>query len=257
MRRLARQTRQTLKLSDSLHRDLTGYALAAGAAGVSVLALASPSEGQIVYTPTLERIGRNGTMLIDLNHDGASDVTIREIPWSLDTNGLFPGNSVQAVTPRGGGIRYSTKYGIESRYASSMRRGAQIGSSSPFRAGAEVMVHATDSGVYYGGGWSEGTRNGFLGIRFRIGRETHYGWARFSMRIQGPVKGIEATLTGYAYESQPDTAIRAGDTGGANEDSNDDSGPSSEIFSSPGKQGQAQEASLGTLALGRMARALQ
>ena len=48
MKRTSRIPRQ---LSDSLHHRLNAYALAAGAAGVSLLALAGPAQARIVYTP--------------------------------------------------------------------------------------------------------------------------------------------------------------------------------------------------------------
>jgi hypothetical protein len=249
MRRLAGPTRKTVKLSDTLHRELAGYVLAAGAASVSVMALASPSEGQIVYTPAHEQIERNGTMLIDLNHDGTTDLTIREIPWTAFGDGRYPGNSVQAVIHNGGGILIS----VEPKWAAALGRGARIESSSPARSGAAIMDQETSYGTYYGGLWSAFTTNRFLGISFRIGQETHFGWARLSLRLGPPKKGIAATLTGYAYETQPGKPIRAGDTG-ADANGNDDPGPSSEIFSSPGTEDKATPVSLGTLALGALAR---
>jgi hypothetical protein len=42
--------RKTADLSDSVHRQLNLYALAAGAAGVGMLALSQPTEAEIIYT---------------------------------------------------------------------------------------------------------------------------------------------------------------------------------------------------------------
>jgi hypothetical protein len=42
--------RKTANFSRSIHQQLNMYALAAGAAGVGVLALAQPAEAKIVYT---------------------------------------------------------------------------------------------------------------------------------------------------------------------------------------------------------------
>jgi hypothetical protein len=39
----------------------------------------------------------------------------------------------------------------------------------------------------------------------------HYGWARLTVSTVGDV--VKTTLTGYAYESTPNTAILAGDRG--------------------------------------------
>jgi len=230
-----------MPLPESLHYQLSIYALAAGAAGVSVLALTSPSEAQIVYTPSDEIIGRNGTMLIDFNHDGSTDVTIREIPWTATGEGRYPGNSLQAKPGAGGGIKICSS---QPKYAADLPRGAQIGDSSPFGSRVEVIFHANSSGLFYGGcTWSEETSNGFLGVRFRFGTETHYGWVRLSLKLYPKKESIAAMLTGYAYEMQADKPIRAGDTG-----QNDvDEGPTSQIFSAPPTK---QQPTLGALALG-------
>jgi hypothetical protein len=54
--------RKTAKLRQSVHHDLTAYALAAGAAGVSLLSLAQPSEAEVVYTPANQTIGPPGQL---------------------------------------------------------------------------------------------------------------------------------------------------------------------------------------------------
>src|SRR5271167_317755 len=68
---------KTANLPESVHHQLSMYALAAGAAGVSVLALARPAEAKIVYTPAHIGIGRGGQVGIDLNHDGITDFYIQ------------------------------------------------------------------------------------------------------------------------------------------------------------------------------------
>jgi hypothetical protein len=47
---MKRPRRIASSLSESVQRQLNMYALAASAAGVSLLALASPAEGRIIYT---------------------------------------------------------------------------------------------------------------------------------------------------------------------------------------------------------------
>ena len=243
MSHVKKQSRKTVKLPDSLHRDLTGYVLAAGAAGVSVLALAPPSEGQIVFTRAHEVIERDGRMFIDLNHDGTRDVTIREITQTLGSHNVHV-YSLQAITRKGGAIQC----GSYSRWASALERGASIGPSSPVRSGIELMVQDSVYGVsFYGGYWIGDVVNRFLGIRFQIGQETHYGWARLDVKLGPRGKGIGAMLTGYAYQTQPDTPIRAGDTGGEDaEEENSD--PTSELFSAP--KPEVKQVGLGELALG-------
>ncbi len=50
----------------------------------------------------------------------------------------------------------------------------------------------------------------YLGLGFRINGKVHYGWARLNTAGTHPFKAI---LTGYAYETEPGKAIRAGDEG--------------------------------------------
>jgi hypothetical protein len=212
MPRRAARSRKQKPLSESLHRRLSLYTLAAGGAG---RALAWPAQAQIVYTPAHETISRNQRIDIDLNHDGITDVAIREIPWFLGGDGFFPGNSLQAEPRRAGG---GIKQGLQGD-AAALAPGSKIGPGDPFYRRAAMMAEDTSSAVYYYGSWAN-ARNSYLGIRFLINGETHYGWARLNSGYDYHHKDIFARLTGYAYETQPDTPIRAGDTG--QNDSGDD-----------------------------------
>lgn len=240
MRRSAGQSRKAAKLSISLRRGLSAYALAAGAAGVSVLALAQPADGQIVYTAAHEIIGSNGQMLIDLNHDGFTDVTIREIPCSVGTS-FYNANSLQVVSGQaGGGVRMGGYLG----FAAALSARAKVGQLDPFVAGTAVMVNWTNFGGYYFGSWGD-VKSKYLGIRFLIEGETHYGWARLNAIYDPNRRDIVALLTGYAYETQTNGAIRAGDEGQNGQDPNT---ASQETFSLDPDAGR--QSTLGTLALG-------
>ena len=51
--------------------------------------------------------------------------------------------------------------------------------------------------------------NFYMGVRFQVKGETHYGWIRFSSMKCYPVLG---TITGYAYNMVPNAPIQAGQT---------------------------------------------
>jgi len=217
MRRRADRPRKPINLPTSLHRDVTAYALAAGAAGVSALALGQPAGAQIVYTPTHEILNRDGRMLIDFNHDGVPDVALREVACTQGT-GIFA-QSLQAVPEPGGGIILGGYKG----WAKAMSRGSIIGGRTSFYPG-RVMMYLIDtfSGYYYGS-WAFGGK--YLGVRFLIGSETHYGWARVNATYDFNHKDIAALLTGYAYETRANRPIRAGATGHGNADASAESLP--------------------------------
>jgi len=69
----APQSRKTLKISDSLNRQLNTYALVASAAGVGLLALGQSAEAKVVYTPAHKWLPVNKNFYLDLNHDGVND----------------------------------------------------------------------------------------------------------------------------------------------------------------------------------------
>lgn len=237
--------RPVRKLSLGLEHHVSAYALAASAAGVGMLALAQPSEAKIVYTRTHKVIGSNGVYSLDLNHDEVIDFLILEAgPTYQSNNGLFVkeafGNAVRGYP--GGGTWIN--------FASALKRGARIGPvtgprerfvSGGYYGEGLVSFFVTDGGSVTSGQWRNVT-NRYLGLRFKIDGETHYGWARLSVQLNRPL--ITATLTGYAFETVPDKSIRAGQTGG--KVGRSDSGEHSANFIGR----RSRTASLGLLALG-------
>ena len=71
--------RKTAKLSASFHQRLNMYALAAGAAGVGMLALAQFAEAEIIYTKAHVKLTPNHKFHLDLNHDGIKDFELDDI----------------------------------------------------------------------------------------------------------------------------------------------------------------------------------
>jgi hypothetical protein len=69
--------RKLSALSKSTQQRLNSYALAASAAGVSMLALARASEAKVIYTETHQVTHAHFPLYIDLNHDGIKDFVLR------------------------------------------------------------------------------------------------------------------------------------------------------------------------------------
>jgi hypothetical protein len=208
------------------------YALAASAAGVGLLSLAQPAQAKVVYTPANQVIGQNGVYNLDLNHDGTVDFLVQQ--WNY--RNWASNNQLLADAAVGNAVQQGSR-----RFAAALSAGASIGPAQNFIAGdsnGEVMLsvtHFTTGGTSYVHGFWKNVRNRYLGLKFKINGETHYGWARLSVVRQA--FHFKATLTGYAYETTPNTAIKAGQTsGGAAESAN--------FFD------HARNKSLGELALG-------
>ena len=74
---MKRPARVPSQLSKSLHKRLSAYTLAAGAAGVGVLASAQPAEARIVYTRALLHVDYNHGVLLDLTNDGTNNFSFK------------------------------------------------------------------------------------------------------------------------------------------------------------------------------------
>jgi hypothetical protein len=234
--------------SESTFAQLNMYALAASAAGVSALALAPSAQAEIVYTPTNQTIQRNGVYNLDVNGDGTVDFLIQQWNygmWSSD-------NELLADPAFGNGV-----LGNRSA-AAALNSGASIGPSQNFVASGyngENMIdvtHTTTGGPsFVGGAWAN-VRNKYLGLKFQIAGETHYGWARLTVTRE--FFHFTAILTGYAYETVANTAIKAGETSGAMAESRGLAPPGGDQLSASnfisGPTVNPQYKSLGELALG-------
>jgi len=208
--------RRAKNLAPWLEQRLSGYALAASAAGVGVLALAQPAEAKIVYTPAHVVVHRGwpGTTFIDLNHDGTADFEF-ENWWLSNTEsgseGILSVFSAQK-SQRNGIAGYGTAgKGTLVYFASALRAGARIGPKKSFFY-PKVMDWMFRASAGWGQ-WND-VSNRYLGFKFRIKGKTHYGWARLNVHFNPNNYKINAVLTGYAYESIPNRPIIAGKTKG-------------------------------------------
>lgn len=207
--------RKTANLSESVHRQLNAYALAATAGGVGLLALAQPSEAKIIYTKTYHVIGTNEAYPLDLNHDGTVDFVIQDSSASRH-------NFLLAKTPYGDGVE-----GIRD-WADALEKGAPINGRQTFMnsAGSHGVIMAdvfcTDTGCGSGGSWLN-VEERYLGLKFRIKGKTHYGWARLNVHVDRVEARITATVTGYAYETITGKEIIAGRTKGPDDTSIEES----------------------------------
>jgi hypothetical protein len=231
--------RETISnLSESVRQQLNMYVIAAGAAGVSLLASVQPSEAKIVYTPADVVIGRNQAFAIDLNDDGTSDLVIKQRSHGIAS---FHHKSLLAEPAQGNGVEEGTQgHG----WAAALKAGAKIGQTKYFAGSLEMAYQIRSIGHNKSGGYWNYSQARYLGVEFRINGRTHFGWARFKNSSYN-----RATLTGYAYETVAGKSIIAGKTKGpADERDEEDFRPSASLTSPI--PDTPRPASLGMLALG-------
>jgi hypothetical protein len=215
-----------VKSVPSLEKRLAAYALTAAAAGIGLGLTAPSAEARIIYVPADKVLTNNGGLYISLDH----------IPtWrALDLFRL--GYQSLTIKPlHSGGVMFA------SGYAQALGSGASIGPNGAFQTSPVRMERAfflSDSSYARGYGPWTNVANRYLGLRYVVNGQTHYGWARFNVTISGNLSTgavITATFTGYAIETAVNTPIQAGKT----------SGPDSRTETDTEKSG-----SLGCLALG-------
>lgn len=236
--------RASANLSESVHRRLNAYALAASAAGVGLLAMEPRAAAKIVYTPTHKVISDFAhTLYIDLDHDDVDDFLLC-FCYSGQSDGSTAGiRMYQAVYHEGLNGVVGKGY-----YASALRSGVRVGPGGQFHVVGNMasVVNRTSKGTFYfRGPWAnhgKGVKDRYLGLRFMIKGKVHYGWARVTTQFDSRHLP-EAILTGYAYETIPRTPIIAGKTMGPDESGIDSPNAS---LTSP----DPQAATLGMLALG-------
>jgi len=196
--KMVEKNRKGMNLLDEvLERRMLLYVLAAGA----TLATASAAQAKVVFTPSHAVIKPSSgvnTFDIDLNNDGVVDFSLTNFydnysfTYILQANAKQPGDLIARGFPFGD--------------AAALKRGNPIGSSAVFTKNG-LMAYGL-SGGRRGHFW--GTSDRYLGVKFAINGEVHYGWIGFrKVNLR-----FIAVLGGWAYETVPNTPIRAGEEGG-------------------------------------------
>ncbi|HEX8816719.1 MAG TPA: hypothetical protein VF753_14570 [Terriglobales bacterium] len=194
-------------LSPSTQRQLSMYALAAGAAGVAALA-APQAEATVVYHHVNVRVSAGSTYLLDISHNGVADFAF---------NNRIALNSMGAAGTFMVGGESSNQLVVSSNgCAAAVGQGTRINSQANFDAiglSPDMAFFSSTGGVVKNAGcpWTK-NEIGFLGLKFSISGQTHYGWARVKL-YWVPSKGINAVLTDYAYENEANTGICVGNKG--------------------------------------------
>jgi hypothetical protein len=130
--------------------------------------------------------------------------------------------------------------------ASALPAGVQVQfnntTSTAVMAGWRTQAGHSTTFAGHWGNKGKGEKDRYLGLRFLIKGQIHYGWARLNVSFKNG--GFSGLLTGYAYETISNKAIITGKTKGTEEDGVDQLSPTS--LTAPTRE----PATLGLLALG-------
>jgi len=206
-------------VSNRIDQQMKFYSAAAVAAGVSMLALGQPAQGEVVVTKKTIPIPVSSyffpppkPVLLDLNHDGVNDFS-----FSLYSFAYHSFDIDLTVRPLDGGAVVGAANAEDGFYASALAHGAKIGPSAHFSSKGDADIeraHGFNASSKYSrhlyGDWGNNPVNRYVGVKFLIKGETHYGWVRLTVKTEP--KGFSATITEYAYETVANKKISAGST---------------------------------------------
>lgn len=217
--KLARMPRH---FDSPLEKRVVAYAAAASAAGVSLLAISQPAQARIIFTPAHQSIAKHSAFSLDLNADGITDFKVSNLSSDVDvirnTNGTSFTFALIRLYP---GVKSNRVWGT-ANFQSALSKGVTLSSKGKFNQNYGFMGLVSSNqqvvGRNYMGPWAPagGTViNKYVGLKFVINGQVHFGWARFNVKIrQAETTGSQAILTGYAYETVPNKPIITGKTTG-------------------------------------------
>lgn len=245
MKHVERSTRPYFALSEPLQQRLNSYALAAGAAGVGILAVTQPAEAKIVYTPAHKVIGLNNKVALDLNHDGKNDFNFQESFFTTTSVGEAHSLKLSVLPTHKNEI-----WGMN-HHASALAAGVQVGPKGQFSYAKKTMAvdyyaDGTGGSGTCAGLWNN-VKNRYLGLKFSINGKTHFGWARLNVTCTTTFGNhvVTGLLTGYAYETVPNKPIITGKTKGPDDGTRREQPPPAALTTST-----PEAPTLGMLAMG-------
>jgi hypothetical protein len=216
--------RSAARLGNNLEKHLLAYAVAA--TGAVLLSTAPSADAQIVYTPSNTPFALNHQnqgpqfTTLDLNNDGVPDFTFAMSSTahfsSIGYTTIF--KLYMKIVP--GQTGNEVVQGSLAPTASAVPAGVTIGPKEKFAPGGYMVhqVYSRSGHINQSSGTWQKVEFAYVGLKFLINGQVHYGWAR--VKFPYPYGYKYPSIYGYAYESTPNTPIVAGQTSGTESGSN-------------------------------------
>tara|TARA_B110000014_G_C20114512_1_gene588168 strand:+ start:1145 stop:2026 length:882 start_codon:yes stop_codon:yes gene_type:complete len=193
------------------------------ALATGITAVAGITNAQVVYTdinPDHLVTGNLDTYLLDLNNDNTPDFSLSTLVGSFSGSFTTGGIPITYNINYKAGLIYpgsgnSWMANSSDTTIASVPVGSYIGSSDLFATDGSALGAIMDISIPlmgYSVTYPYGpflAQEGFAGLKFQIGGNTHYGWVRVEVTADGTILSVKD----YAYDATPNTAIVAGETG--------------------------------------------
>ena len=193
-------------MKKNLQSRISKYTAVAGA-----VVSAAGAQAQVVYTDvnpdySHDAPQNNGVAVypLDLNNDQTPDFLI----VSRDT--VTPNATVRLTiaAPYGAGNAVAGETPSNYDYALALDINSMVDSTLNWIAATNTMAYNVDSNNPYNENWN-GVTDKYLGLKFVVGANTHYGWAR----LDSYAIGDSIVVKDYAFEATPNVGIMTGNMG--------------------------------------------
>jgi hypothetical protein len=213
-------SRSTVCLARHLEKHLVAYAAAASAGLLS----AQSAQAEVIFTPSntpmaIAQLNQGPTLTpLDLTGAGAPQFGFA---MSSTKNFTYSGTTagfkffLKVVPAQGDAV----VQGAQAPTASAVPAGVKIGPQQKFGNGdLYLAINSFNNGQSRNSGTWRNVEFAYVGLKFLINGQVHYGWARVKFPFPGgsdyPQGDYYPSIYGYAYESAPNTPIVAGQTSG-------------------------------------------
>lgn len=195
-------------MNKDLLKKIKAYSLAAGA----VVAVSSEAEAQVAHSGTVNETVTS-SFLIDIDGDGVNDYNIGINTWSSTSTS----NSI-TYTYYSGFFYINPLVGSNELLSTGGSYLVALSSSETVSSGLSIWNYNSNNlnlgYTYYGSVYNSnfiGQGDKFIGVKFDIDGNTHYGWIR--VNVESGLGNSQITVVDWAYEQTPDASIMTGDTG--------------------------------------------
>ena len=193
-------------MKKSLQSRISKYTAVAGA-----VVSAAGAQAQVVYTDvnpdySHDAPENNGFAVypLDLNNDQTVDFLVA----SKDTVTANAHVRFKLAVPHGAGHAVAGATPCAYAYALALDINTMVDFTLNWIAASNTMAYNVDSNNPYNENWN-GVTDKYLGLKFVVGANTHYGWAR----LDSYAIGDSVVVKDYAFDATPNTGIMTGNMG--------------------------------------------
>jgi hypothetical protein len=188
--------RLKLYLSEQRSKDVCSNKLllaASAVVGVGAIIVPPPAEAAIVYSGVQEgiEVKNSASILVDFNGDGAGEFAFKHSLVSSTKN--------YQILSGPGSVSFKGDNDLPDR----LSKGVLINDDGIDSASVAILAAKKGAADSYGAFLGN---SGYLGVKFKIESNTHYGWIQYEAESDAAV----GTIIDWAYENVPNKAIRAG-----------------------------------------------